>query len=47
MSEDVKPISVNGTSPSEETIYNGDYPLQRPFLFLIKGTPTGEVKKFY
>lgn len=46
MSDDVKAISVNGTSPSEETISNGNYPLQRPFLFLIKGTPTGEVKNF-
>ena len=46
MSNDVKAVAVDGISPSEETIYNGKYPLQRPFLFLVKGTPTGEVEKF-
>jgi len=46
MSDDVKSILVNGISPSEETIYNGEYPLQRPFLFLVKGTPNVEVKNF-
>jgi phosphate transport system substrate-binding protein len=46
MGSDVKGISVNGVYPSEETISNGDYKLQRPFLFLVKGKPTGEVKKF-
>ena len=46
MSNDVKSLSVDGVQPSEETISNGDYELQRPFLFLIKGKPTGEVNKF-
>lgn len=46
MSDDVKALSVNNVSVSDETIANEEYPLQRPFLFLIKGKPTGDVKLF-
>lgn len=46
MTDDVKSISVGGVSPSSETIADGSYELQRPFLFLVKGTPTGELKEF-
>ena len=46
MSDDVKAVSVNGITPSVETLADGTYELQRPFLFLVKGEPTGEVKKF-
>jgi phosphate transport system substrate-binding protein len=46
MSDDVKAISVDRVDPSEETIANGEYSLQRPFLFLVKGEPTGIVKEF-
>lgn len=46
MSDDVKALSVNNVLPSDETISNGEYPLQRPFLFLVKGEPTGTVKVF-
>jgi len=37
MSNDVKALSVNNVFPSEKTITNGEYSVQRPFLFLIKG----------
>lgn len=46
MSSDVKALSIDGIAPSEETIADATYKLQRPFLLLVKGTPTGEVKKF-
>ena len=46
MSDDVSAVSVGGVSPSDSTIADGTYELQRPFLFLVKGEPTGEVKKF-
>ncbi|KZX17563.1 phosphate ABC transporter substrate-binding protein [Methanobrevibacter filiformis] len=46
MSDDVKAIKVGGVSPSEETIADGTYELQRPFLFLVKGEAKGEVKAF-
>ncbi|MCL2687422.1 MAG: phosphate ABC transporter substrate-binding protein [Methanobrevibacter sp.] len=36
ISDDVKTVSVNGVFPTEETITNGEYSIQRPFLFLIK-----------
>jgi len=46
MSDDVKALLVDGVKPSEETIANGEYELQRPFLFLIKGAETAIVKEF-
>ncbi|MCL2115711.1 MAG: phosphate ABC transporter substrate-binding protein [Methanobrevibacter sp.] len=46
MSNDVKPLFVNGIEPSDETVANGEYLLQRPFLFLIKGENTATVKEF-
>ena len=46
MSNDVNTIKVGGISPTIETIADGSYELQRPFLFLVKGEPTGELKEF-
>ena len=46
MGDEVKPLSIGGVAPSEETIADGTYELQRPFIFLVKGTPTGDVKAF-
>lgn len=42
----VKAVNVNGVSPSEATVADGSYQLQRPFIFLTKGEPTGTVKDF-
>jgi phosphate transport system substrate-binding protein len=42
----VKTLQVDGVAPSEQTVSDGKYPLSRPFLFLTKGTPTGETKAF-
>lgn len=42
----VKAVKVNGISPSEATVADGSYQLQRPFIFLTKGEPTGTVKDF-
>lgn len=46
MSDDVKSINVNNIEPTTKTIADGSYELQRPFLFLIKGTPSKEIKEF-
>ncbi len=46
ITSDVKSLSVEGVSPSTETIADGSYELQRPFLFLIKGSPSGDLKEF-
>lgn len=46
MSDDVKTLNIEGVAPSNETIADGSYELQRPFLFLIKEESSGEIKKF-
>jgi phosphate transport system substrate-binding protein len=46
MDNEVKALSIDGISPSEETIIDGSYKLQRPFLFLIKGEKNGIVEEF-
>jgi len=46
MSDDVKALSIGGVAPSEATIADGTYELQRPFIFLVKGTPDGALKDF-
>ncbi|MCL6613129.1 MAG: phosphate ABC transporter substrate-binding protein [Firmicutes bacterium] len=42
----VKALAIDGVSPSELTIMNGSYKLQRPFLYLTKNPPTGLVKAY-
>jgi len=46
MSLDVKALKIDGVEPSEQTVADGSYKLQRPFLFLVKGEPKGIVKEF-
>lgn len=46
MSNNVNPVSVDGIYASDATILDGTYKLQRAFILLIKGTPTGPVKEF-
>jgi phosphate transport system substrate-binding protein len=41
-----KALQINNVAPSEATILDGTYKIQRPFLFLVKGNPTGAVKSF-
>ena len=35
--ETVKPLSIDGVQASEETIQNGQYSLQRPFVMATRG----------
>jgi phosphate transport system substrate-binding protein len=46
MTPDVKAITIDGVDPSVETVKDGSYTLQTPFLFLTKGEPKGQVKEF-
>ena len=46
VSDDVKTLNIGGVTPGNETIADGSYELQRPFLFIVKGNPSGELKKF-
>jgi phosphate transport system substrate-binding protein len=42
----VKGLKVGGVAPSEATVADGTYKVQRPFIFLVKGNATGAVKEF-
>ncbi len=46
MSSDVKALKIDGVSPSDDTIADGSYKLQRPFLFLVKGTSNQATQDF-
>ena len=36
MDEDTKVVTVDGIVPSEETVKDGSYKIQRPFVFVTK-----------
>ena len=42
----VKALTLNGIAPIAENVKSGRYFLTRDFLFVIKGEPTGPVKRF-
>ena len=42
----VKALTIDGVAPSEATVKDGTYTVQRPFLFLTKGAATGSTKDF-
>lgn len=46
LNDDVKAVNIDGVTPSEETVSNGTYKLQRPFLFLTKGQASGATLDF-
>lgn len=46
LSSDVKAVKIGGVTPSEQTITDGTYTIQRPFLFLTKGNATGATLDF-
>jgi phosphate transport system substrate-binding protein len=42
----VKALNINSVAPTYDTIANGTYPVQRYFLFVTNGDPTGNAKAF-
>jgi phosphate transport system substrate-binding protein len=42
----VRALTLNGIAPTAENVKSGRYFLTRDFLFVIKGEPTGAVKRF-
>ncbi len=46
MSSDVKALEIDGVTPSEESVSDGSYAIQTPFIFIVKGEPKGTVKEF-
>lgn len=43
---EVKVLSINNITPTQQTVQTGSYPLTRNLIFLTKGTPIGNVKDF-
>ncbi len=43
---ELKPLVVDGVRPTAEEVLDGKYPLVRPFLFVVKGTPSEAAEKF-
>ena len=46
LSNQTKALSIDGVSASVATIADGSYTVQRPFLFLVKGTAKGQTLDF-
>lgn len=43
----VKALKVGGVAPTNETVKDGSYAIQRPFLLVTKGELTGTAKAFF
>lgn len=46
LDKDIKPISIGGINISEESLRDGSYGLQRPFLLLTNKTPNTQTMEF-
>ena len=46
VNDQVKALKISGVEPDLTNIESGRYALVRPFLFVLDGEPTGEVKVF-
>ncbi len=46
LNDEVKALSLEGIMATDENIITKKYSLVRPFLFVTKNTPTGELKNF-
>jgi phosphate transport system substrate-binding protein len=46
VNDQVKALKISGIEPDVANIASGKYTLVRPFLFVLDGEPTGEVKAF-
>jgi phosphate transport system substrate-binding protein len=45
-SDQVTGLTIDGVTPSAQTVSDGTYKIQRPFILLTKGEPTGDIKTF-
>ncbi len=46
LNQEVKALPIDGTEATEANVKNGSYKLQRPFIYVTKGEPTGLSKAF-
>ena len=42
----IKVLSIDGVSPSKQTVQSGAYPYARPNFFYTNGAPSGDTKQF-
>lgn len=42
----VKPLALNGITPTAANLENGSYRMARQFYFVVKGSPSGEAAQF-
>ncbi len=42
-SDTLKPVTINGVEPNEDTIASGDYPISRPLYFYVKNAHRGVI----
>ncbi len=42
----LKTVKLNGVNPTSETVLNGTYKIQRPFICITNGEPSGLAKSF-
>lgn len=47
VSEDVKTLTIDGVAPSEETVKDGSYQIQRPFVFVTPADGSNELVKAF
>lgn len=46
LSKEVKSVKIENVEPTVDNVKNGSYKVKRPFLYLTKGEPSGEVKAY-
>jgi phosphate transport system substrate-binding protein len=46
LNDRVHAVSLDGVMPTEQSIRDASYRLQRPFLFLTRGAPSGAAERF-
>jgi phosphate transport system substrate-binding protein len=46
LSDAVKPLDIDGVTPSKDTVLSGAYPVSRPLFMYTNGDPTGLAKDF-
>lgn len=46
VTDDLKALKIGGVEATLEAVFSGQYPLVRPFLFVTRGEPNEQAKKF-
>jgi phosphate transport system substrate-binding protein len=46
VNDQVKAVRISGVEPNLTNVYNGNYTMVRPFLFVFNGEPVGEGKSY-